>query len=73
MKRKNTLTIAITKYYDIKVEANESDLAWDEYMNNSGKRLKLIETDIQYHEFKTNEGETNESSRPNKKRSRINE
>ena len=68
MKRKNTLTIAITKYYDIKVEANDSDLAWDEYMNTSNKRLKLIETDIQYHEFKVNnKGVTNESRRTNKK------
>lgn len=51
---KNTLTIAITKYYELKVEANDSDLAWDEYMNNSGKRLKLVETDKNYHDFKLN-------------------
>lgn len=51
---KNTLTIAITKYYELKVEATASDLAWDEYVNTSNKRLKLIETDIQYHEFKVN-------------------
>ena len=68
MKRKNTLTIAITKYYELKVEANESDLAWDEYVNTSNKRLKLIETDIQYHEFKVNnKGVTHELRRTNKK------
>lgn len=40
---KNTLTISITKLYEVKVEASEIDLAFDEYLNtNPPKQLVKI-------------------------------
>lgn len=38
MKRKNTLTIAITKYYEIEVEATDIDLAFDEFVNTNPEK-----------------------------------
>lgn len=40
---KNTLTIAITKLYEIKVKATDIDLAFDEFLNtNPSKQLVKI-------------------------------
>lgn len=40
---KNTLTISITKHYEIEVEATDIDLAFDEFVNtNPGKQLVKI-------------------------------
>lgn len=35
---KNTLTIAITKLYEIKVESTDIDLAYDEFINTNPKK-----------------------------------
>lgn len=37
---KNTLTIAITKYYTFKTEANTIDIAFDEYLNTTPAKVK---------------------------------
>lgn len=43
MKPKNTLVIAVTKLYEVKVEADQIDLAYDEFMNTNPK-MKLVST-----------------------------
>lgn len=43
MKAKNTLTISITKLYEVKVEADQIDLAYDEFLNtNPRKKLVMV-------------------------------
>lgn len=40
---KNTLTIAITKHYEVQVEATDIDLAYDEFMNTNPEK-HLVKT-----------------------------
>ena len=47
---KNTLTIAITKYYTFKSSAETMDIAFDEY-RNTNPRLRYKDTTIEPVEF----------------------
>ena len=47
---KNTLTIAITKYYIFKTDATDMGLAFDEY-RNTNPRLRYKDTTIEPVEF----------------------
>ena len=49
-KMKNTLTIAITKYYTFKTDATDMGLAFDEY-RNTNPRLRYKEMTIEPVEF----------------------
>lgn len=40
---KNTLTIAITKYYTFKTDATDMGLAFDEYRNTTPAKIKFEE------------------------------
>jgi len=40
---KNTLTIAITKYYTFKTVADTMDIAFDEYRNTTPAKIKFKE------------------------------
>ncbi len=44
---KNTLTIAITKYYTFKSSAETMDVAFDEYLNTAPVKLKYLEARIE--------------------------
>lgn len=46
MKRKNTLTIAITKYYTFKSSAETMDIAFDEY-RNTNPRLRYKDMTVE--------------------------
>lgn len=48
---KNTLTIAITKYYTYKTDAETMDIAFDEYQNTTPARLKYKDMTIEPVEF----------------------
>ena len=47
MKRKNTLTIAITKYYTFKTSSETMDVAFDEYQNTTPTRLKYKDMTVE--------------------------
>ena len=46
-KMKNTLTISITKYYTFKSSAETMDVAFDEYMNSSQKKVKFMDMTLE--------------------------
>lgn len=48
---KNTLTIAITKYYTFKTYAEIMDLAFDEYLNTTPRKLKYLDAIVEPVEF----------------------
>ena len=48
---KNTLTIAITKYYTFKSSAETMDVAFDEYLNTTPPRVKYKSMLIEPEEF----------------------
>lgn len=48
---KNTLTIAITKYYTFKTDAETMDIAFDSYLNTTPARLKYKDMTIEPVEF----------------------
>ena len=48
---KNTLTIAITKYYTFKTDAETMDVAFDEYLNTTPAKLKYKDKIIEPTEF----------------------
>ncbi len=48
---KNTLTIAITKYYTYKTDAETMDVAFDEYLNTTKARVKYRSMIIEPEEF----------------------
>lgn len=43
---KNTLTIAITKYYEFKTDAPDIGLAFDEYRNTTPAKIKFKDMGI---------------------------
>lgn len=48
---KNTLTIAITKYYTFKTTAKTMDVAFDEYQNTTPAKAKYKDMTIEPVEF----------------------
>jgi hypothetical protein len=63
--KKNKLLVSVTtiKVYEYKTNAETSDVAFDEYLNQSGKRHKLVEKiigSLEIYDFKT--GGKNDSS-----------
>lgn len=64
--KKNKLLVSITtiKVYEYKTKAETSDVAFDEYLNQSGKRHKLVEKiigSLEIYDFK--KGGKDESKR----------
>lgn len=49
---KNTLIISITKYYSFKSSAETIDIAFDEYLNTTPRKLKYLDAVVEPTEFK---------------------